>query len=63
MEPILARSTSTRPIKPQILTEKFSGTGKTPTIGLTKLTSKLVSILEDYDAPQLYFDIINLEAE
>eukprot|EP00976_Prorocentrum_cordatum_P058917 1174075-Prorocentrum_minimum.AAC.1 len=28
-----------------------------------KLTSKLVSILEDYDAPQLYFDIINWEDE
>ena len=43
--------------------EKFSGTGKNTTLGLTKLTSKLVSILEDYDAPNIYRDIINLEIE
>ena len=43
--------------------EKFSGSGKNTTLGLTKLTSKLVSILEDYDAPSIYSDIINLEDE
>ena len=43
--------------------EKFTGSGKNTTLGLTKLTSKLVSILEDYDAPSIYFDIINLEDE
>ena len=43
--------------------EKFSGTGKNTTLGLTKLTSKLVSILEDYDAPTVYAEIINLEIE
>ena len=43
--------------------DKFTGSGKNTSIGLAKLTSKLVSILEDYDAPTEYFDIINLEVE